>query len=260
MSDNAINTYRAVEELRPRLPEFVGSEDWPALAAELDRLDEAWAAAGDEAARKRIAMEYRDALAPWPRVYERMRACLDGMSAYTTALRRLAVRAEDAGEIEAAEALRTEAERHRLFIEQGVGEKAYSLRFRKQNFLFWKLPALGAAVLSAVVAVTDPAGGALTMAVAILSAVASLEAMVEEVPVDDASVFLGLVEAAGESRQAALPDIMAATNAARAARPGYLLPMDEAAVKTSLQNLFQLRSIKHVSGDTWRVNEEYGRV
>ena len=261
MSDNALNTWLAVQELRPRLPEIIGPEQWPDVAATLDRLDVAWVAAADEGERRRIARRYRDALAAWPPAYERVRAALDGMSAYTDALRRLALRAEDGGEPEVAAALRAEAEQRRLIIERGVGATACSIKLRNIDFRFWKLSALAAAVLATVAAVAEPAGSTRTIAAAVLSAIAGLEALVEEISVDDAGVFLGLVEAGGESRQAALADIMAATNAARATRPGYLKVMDEEAVKQSLGNLYRLRSIAPVNGavDVWRGFGEYWR-
>lgn len=68
------------------------------------------------------------------------------------------------------------------------------------------------------------------------------------------------MEAGGESRQAHVADIMAATNAAHAARPGYLKAMDEEAVKQSLGHLYRLGSIAPAGGDVWQVMEEYGRV
>ncbi len=260
MSDNAFNTWLAVQELRPQLPEIIGREQWPDVAATLDRLDVDWAAAADDKERRRIARQYRDALAPWPPAYERMRAALDGMSPYADALRRLALRAEEGGELEAAAALRAEAEQQRLILERGVGETAYSIKLRNLDIRFWKLSALAATVLATAAAVAEPTGSALTIAAAVLSAIAGLEALVKEISVDDASVFLGLVEAGGEARQASLSDIMAAANAARAARPGYLKVMDEEAVKQSLGNLYRLHSIAPVGGDVWRVIEDYGRV
>jgi hypothetical protein len=263
MSDNAANTYLAVQDLRPQLPVLVGPEKWPSVAAKLDHLDTAWAAAGAENERRRIALQYRDALAPWSAAYERIRAPLDGVSAYSDALRRLALRAELAGNLQAAAALRDEAEnRRRIIIERGVGRGAYSIKLGNIRIRFWKLPALAAAVLATVVAVVDPAANSLTIAAAVLAAIGGLEALVKEIPVDDASVFLGLVEAGGESRQAHLGDIRAAANAARAQTPGYLQPLDEAQVKAAITNLLALGSIARVEGqaDLWQAVEDHGRL
>ena len=67
MTTNPTITYETVRALGPELPALVGPADWPAVAAELDALHAAWAAA--EAFRPMSPEEEKDArLAAWEAV------------------------------------------------------------------------------------------------------------------------------------------------------------------------------------------------
>lgn len=267
---DAVMTYRVATEQRAKLAALVGPEDWPAVSAEWEALDAAWAAATGAGHRRVLAADYLDAVALHREAYALLRAEVAMLDAYVAAAWQLATLAAQLGDEQGAaklwgDALGSDRSRQlldRYILEQGVGKSAYSVKLANVEIRFWRLTSTAASLLAAVTAYLDPDKSALVIATAILAAVGGLEAFVKEIPVDDAAVFLGLVAAGGEARQAALADIVAATNAARTARPDYLRAMDEAAVKDSLGNLYRLGSVAPVEGemDVWRVVEEHGRV
>jgi hypothetical protein len=262
MSTDAEITHRVAVEMRSQLAQLVGPDDWPTVADELARLDAAWDTAGDNA-RLRLAADYRDALAPWPEAYEQLQAVALSTSLVPAALLTAAIVAAALGDVSGAHDLRERAKagEQRLIVESGPGRPAYSIKLSNLEFYFWELSSAAGDALSAVDTLTDPAARPFALAGAVLTLIGRLSrVIVQPIAVDDASVFLGLVEAAGEGRQAYLAQIIAATNERRT--KVYLEPLTEAQVKRSLAVLNGLRSIAPVGDvpDFWRVVEEHGRV
>lgn len=263
MNTDAEITHRAAVEMRPQLAQLVGPDEWPTVADELARLDAAWQNATDDNARLRLAADYRDALASWPEAYEQLQAVTLSTSLLPAALRTAATVAAALGDASGADKLHEMANAgdQRLIIESGPGRPAYSIKLSNLEFYFWELSAAAGDALSAVDTLTDPVARPFAQAGAILTLIGRLSrTIVRPIAVDDASVFLGLVEAAGEGRQAHLAQILATTNGRRA---GVYLPfLTEEQVKRSLVVLNALRSIAPVTAapDVWRVVEEHGRV
>lgn len=261
MSETATRTYGAVQAMAAELPQLVGEADWPAVARQLAQLDAAWATA-DAARQIGLAARYRSLLAPYPAARERLRRALDDAALYGDALLGVAAVAEALGDGAGAAALRTaagEASQSRLIFEQGIGREAYSLKLANLDFKFWNLAAAAGGVVSAVGTLNEPVRPFGLAAAVLLLIAGAGRLLVREIGVDDTSVFLGLLAAAGETKRAGLPAIMAATNDARAGV--YLPALTEEQVKRALLVLHQLRSISPGDcADEWRVVEEHGRV
>ena len=261
MNSDAEITHRAAMELRPRLAELVGPEQWPAVSARLARLDEEWLAATTDGQRARLAAQYRDALAPWPAAYERLREAARSGSLERDALRGVAVLLESLGDGGGAAGLRAAAndagDARQIFLHD---DKGYSFRLAHLDFRFWNLAEAIAGVLLAVNTLADPTARPLALAAGVLLIIAGVgKALVREIGVDDTSVFLGLATAAGESRQAAFPAIMAATNAER--ERVHLPALSEQQVQRALYVLAEhLGSIEKSGADEWRVVEDFGRL
>ncbi len=264
MTTDPTLTYRAVQTLRPELPNLL-ENDWPTIAHQLATLDAQWDIAAGDTERMLLAARYRTLFWSYDVVRRRLYE-LEGSAplAYWllsgAADMAAAVRAESS-----AKALRQAgdfyADNQRLIIESGPGRPAYSIKLSNLEFYFWELSAAAGDALSAVDTLTDPVARPFAQAGAILSLIGRLSrTIVRPIAVDDTSVFLGLVEAAGEARQAHLAQITSATNAQRVLV--YLSLLSEEQVKRSLAVLNGLRSIAPVAGatDVWRVVEEHGRV
>lgn len=262
MTDDAQLTHRAAVDWRPQLAELVGPADWPAVAAHFAQLDAAWEAAG-EGERMRLAAQYRDALAPYPRAYERLRAVARGASAARDVLRVAAGLADELGDAAGAGRLWQEAEAitgRRIIVEQGVGRPAYSIKLRNLDFDFWELALTMGGVLEAVDTLTDPTARPFALAGAVLMIIGGIGgALKRPIDVDDTSVFLGLAAAADDDRRAALADIVAATNAERAGARVYLTPLTADEVEQALRRLCDLGSVERVA-DVWRMEEDIGRT
>jgi hypothetical protein len=256
-------TRRAVAALEPELPTLVGPGEWPALAAELAALGDAWAAAEDDVARMHIAARYRATLAPHDAARERLYRAERAASLSHAALLGAAALTAELGDADGAARLRTEVEaaEPRLIFESGVGRPAYSLKLANLEVRFWELALAAGGILSAVERLTDPTARPIALAGAALLIIGALgKTMAREIAVDDASVFLGLAAAAGANRVASLAAVRASANERR--RVVYLPELSEQEVKRSLIVLHQLRAVAPVEGrvDVWRVVEDHGRV
>lgn len=267
---DAVMTYRVATEQRDTLAALIGAADRPAVLAEWRALDAAWPTATSEGERRVLAAGYLDAVAPYRAAYDALRLQIALLDSYVAAAWQLATFAAQLGDEAGAAALWADAlgsERSRtllarLVIEQGTGQYAYSIKLSNVGLKLVGLSAAAASLLASVEAYLDPDKSGLAIATAVLTAVAGLSVFMERIPIDDASVFLGLVEAGGEARQAHLAEIIDATNAARAKAPGYLQPLNEEQVKQAINNLLALHSIVEVKGrpDVWQVIEDHGRI
>ncbi len=261
MNSDAEITHRAAIELRPTLAELVGPEAWPAVAARLARLDDEWPAATTDGQQARLAAQYRDVLAPWPAAYERLRAAARSGSLERDTLRGVAVLLESLGDTGGAAGLRAAAndagDARQIFLHD---DRGYSFKLANLDFRFWNLAEAIAGVLVAVNTVADPTARPLALAAGVLLVIAGVgKALVREIGVDETSVFLGLATAAGESRRAALPAILAATNADR--ERVHLPALSEQQVQRALLVLRDhLHSIEGNDAAGWWVVEEFGRV
>ena len=262
MSHLAEQTYHIVQAMLPDLPALVGGEAWPALAAELARLDAEWAAA-DDARRIGVAAAYRTALARHAPARQRLAAALRDGSLYEEVLAGVAALAQGLGDADGAAELRRlgGGGAARLLFLKEVGEPAKSVKLDNLEFDFGALSLAAAGILGAVATVVDPAAAGLSIGAAVLLILHELYKMMErEVSVDDASVFWGLVRAGGAAKQADTAAILAAANAARAG--AYLEPLTETALRRSLRALKHLKAIAKVEGkaDHWRIVENHRAV
>lgn len=264
MDHNPELTHRAVMALWPQLPEMVGAANWSKVAAALEQISSAWPSADTPMKQMQLEAKYRDVLAPYPTAYNRLQAAAQGASLAQLLLLEAANIAERLDDSALAERLHAELinlDEQRLIIEGGVGLPAHSFKLGNLDFKFWNLAAAAAGVLLAMDTLSDTAARPFALAAAVLLIISKFgQTFAREIGVDDTSVFLGMVSAAGESRMAALPDIITTTNAARS--DVCLEPLTDLEVRRSLTVLHQLRSIEKVDGtpDVWRVIEEHGRV
>jgi len=261
MSLLAERTVEIVHEMAGELPALVGPAGWPGVARQLAALDSAWAAAGAPQ-RMGLAAQYRTLLAPFPAARARLSAGLRGTEVYDDVLAGVAALlaglGDAAGAAHVAE-MRQAGERRIIFLKE-VGEPAKSVKLGNLEFDFGALSLAAAGVLSAVAALADPTTTGIALGAAVLLILHELYGTLErEVSADDASVYWGLVLAGGEGKQADLPAILAATNAARAA--AYLEPLSELELRRALLALERLKSIAPVAGvvDGWRIVEDHGR-
>jgi hypothetical protein len=265
MTTNPTITYETVRALGPELPALVGPADWPAVAAELDALHAAWAdaaapaaTAAADVARLRLAARYRVVLAPYAAARERLFRAEGGLSLYDDVLGGVAALLAGLGDADGAARaaeLRQAGERRILFL-KAVGEPAKSVKLDNLEFDFGALSLAAAGILGAVATLADPTTSGLALGAAVLLILHELYQMMErEVSVDDASVYWGLVQAGGASKQAGLPATLAATNAARAA--AHLEGLTEQELRRALLALERMKSIEQVEGvvDVWRVIE-----
>ena len=234
------------------------------MAAELAALHAAWAAAAPAAtaagdvARLRLAARYRVVLAPYAAARQRLYRAEGGLSLYDDVLGGVAALLAGLGDADGAARaadLRQAGERRILFL-KAVGEPAKSVKLGNLEFDFGALSLAAAGILGAVATLTDPTTTGLALGAAVLLILHELYGTLErEVSADDASVYWGLVQAGGERKQAGLPAILAATNAARAA--AYLEPLSELELRRALLALARLKSVEGVKGmvDVWRVIE-----
>ena len=258
MSQLAEQTHLIVQEMVPDLPNLVGVEAWPTLAAELARLDAEWAAA-DDARRVGVAARYRTALAPYPAARERLTAALRSVTLHNDVLDATAALLEELGDGDGAAALR-----RRYITGLKVGQEAQSFKLGNAQFTFPSALLAAGTTLSTVAAATDPAARPIAMAGAVVLLIATLaQSLVRKIDADDASVFLGLARAADDTREAALANIVAATNAARNDDPLRLGVLTEEQVHRSLSVLWKMyKSVEPVDseGKRWRVVEEHGHT
>ena len=259
MSLLAERTYQIVQEMAADLPTLVGPEAWPRVEQELAALNAGWAAA-DDTRRVGLAARYRTLLAPYPAARTRLAAALDTAEQNDDVLLGVAGLLEQMGKADSAAALR-ETTNQRYITGLKVGRAAQSVKLMDNiEFTFWNVAASIGAVLNTVAQVTAPDVQPTAVAGAVLLLIAALaKPFIRTIEANDASVFLGLVLAAGEGREAALADIMAATNSARTAGGLRLRVLTEAEVAHSLSLLAQLGSVA-INGDRWRVIEEHGKV
>lgn len=265
MTTNPTITYETVRALGPELPALVGAADWPAVAAELAALHAAWAdaaapaaTAAADVARLRLAARYRVVLAPYAAARQRLYRAEGGLSLYDDVLGGVAALLAGLGDADGAARaaeLRQAGERRILFL-KAVGEPAKSVKLDNLEFDFGALSLAAAGILGAVATLADPTTSGLALGAAVLLILHELYQMMErEVSVDDASVYWGLVQAGGASKQAGLPATLAATNAARAA--AHLEGLTEQELRRALLALERMKSIEQVEGvvDVWRVIE-----
>jgi hypothetical protein len=264
MTTNPTITYETVRAMEPELPALVGAADWPAVAAELDALHAAWAdaaapaATAADVARLRLAARYRVVLAPYAAARQRLFRAEGGLSLYDDVLGGVAALLAGLGDADGAARaaeLRQAGERRILFL-KAVGEPAKSVKLDNLEFDFGALSLAAAGILGAVATLADPTTSGLALGAAVLLILHELYQMMErEVSVDDASVYWGLVQAGGASKQAGLPATLAATNAARAA--AHLEGLTEQELRRALLALERMKSIEQVEGvvDVWRVIE-----
>lgn len=262
MSQLAEQTHLIVQEMALNLPVLVGTEAWPGLAAELARLDAEWAAA-DDARRVGVAARYRTALAPYPAARERLAAALRTVTLHNDVLAATAALVEELGDADGATALR-EAAARRYITGLQVGQEAQSFKLGNAQFTFPSALLAAGTTLSTVAAATDSAAQPIAMAGAVVLLIATLaQSLVRKIDADDASVFLGLARAADDTREAALANIVAATNAARNDDPLRLGVLTEEQVHRSLSVLWKMyKSVEPVDseGKRWRVVEEHGHT
>lgn len=262
MTTAAEHTYDVATALRAQLAERVGAEAWPTVAAELARLDTAWAAAIDDRMRQRLAADYRDALAPWPAAYALLHQHEREATLYEAVLTSAAALAEQLGDGQGAARLREVAGR-RYITGLKAGQKAHSLKLGNIAFDLPNVAAAAGSVLTTIAALVASDAQPIALAGAVLLLIAGLaKPFVREIDADDASVFLGLARAAGPGREAALADIVAAANAARHEGRLRLGVLTEAEALRSLSVLSQMGSVAPVEGEgeRWRVMEEHGAV
>jgi hypothetical protein len=256
-------THHAVMALWPQLEEIVGAAAWPTVASQLEQLTAKWTNAQTKADRMLLAAKYRDVLAPYPRAYYRLLAARGDEWLAPLLLADAAEVAERLGDVDGAEKLRrklADPDWQRLIFEKGIGQAATSVKLSNIDFNFWNLAAALGGVLSAIETLTDDGVRPIGIAGAVLTLISSFGHMLaRKIEVDDASVFLGLVDVAGESREASLAAIIEQTNVRRT--NVNLAAMTEEAVNRSLTVLHQLRSVEPTGQpDVWRVVEYYGRV
>ena len=259
MSVLAERTYRIVQDMAADLPTLVGPDAWPRVGQELAALDAGWAAA-DDTRRVGLAARYRTLLAPYPAARARLSSALDMAEQDDDVLLRVAGLLEQMGEADSSAFLR-EATNQRYITGLKVGRAAQSFKLLGNvEFTFWNVAASIGAILNTVAQAVAPDAQPIAVAGAVLLLIAALaKPFIRTIEADDASVFLGLVLAAGERREAALADIVTATNTARTAGGLRLRALTEAEVAHSLSLLAQLGSVA-VNGDRWRVIEEHGKV
>lgn len=260
MSEIAERTYQVIQALAGDWPEWVGAAAWPKVARELARLDAEWAAA-DETRRVGVAAQYRTTLAPYPAARARLAAALGGAALYESVLARVAALLAEAGHSGAAAELRqlSHAGAARYMKLKPVGEPTTSVKWSNLKFDFGSLSLAAAGILGAIATLSDPTTSGLAAGAAVLLILHELHKTLErEVSAVDASVFYGLVRAAGADKQTNLAAIMAKTNAARTAN--HLEPLTETELRRALLALERLRAVAIVAPDIWRVVEEHGEV
>lgn len=266
MTTDPTITYETVRALGPELPALVGVADWPAVAAKLEALHAAWAAARNapaatDVARMRVAARYRAVLSPYAAARERLFRAEGGLTLYDDVL--TGVSALLAGLGDAPGAAHVAEMRHagerRILLLKEVGQPAKSVKWQNLEFDFGALSLAAAGILGALATLGDPTTSGLAGAAAVLIILHELYQMMErEVPADEAGVYWGLVQAGGDAKQADLSAILAATNAARAAV--HLEPLSETELRRALLVLEKpLRSIERVEGavDVWRIVEDH---
>lgn len=262
MSKLAQQTHQIIHEMAGELPALVGADAWPILDAELIKLDAAWAAANDTQ-RVVVAARYRSALAPYAPARERLAAALRSDAVYEYVLAGAAVLVEQLGDADGAAELRRIADQ-RYITGLKVGQEAQSFKLGNAQFTFPSALLAAGTTLSTVAAATDPAARPIAIAGAVVLLIATLaQSLVRKIDADDASVFLGLARAVDDTREAALADIVTATNAARNDGPLRLGVLTEEEVHQSLSVLWKTyKSVEPVDSDgkRWRVQEEHGHL
>lgn len=269
MSETAERTYATVQSMVTELPRLVGS-DWPRVAQRLAELNAGWAAA-DETRRIGLAAAYRTTLAPYPGARERLAETLGALSLYQSVLTDVAALAEQLDDAAGAASLREatkatspdDVAERRYIGSLKAGRTAQSFKLGNVEFTFWNVAAAIGSLLTTIATVTAAGATPIAIAGAVALLIATLaKPFVRKIDADMASVFLGLARAAGPDREAALADIVVATNTARREGGLHLRSLTEKQVLDSLSLLSAIESVASADseGKRWRVIEEHGAV
>ncbi|MBX7252960.1 MAG: hypothetical protein K1X50_13340 [Candidatus Promineofilum sp.] len=269
MSETSERTYAAVQSMAAELPGLVG-KDWPQVARQLAELDVDWVAA-DETRRIGLAAAYRTTLAPYPEARKHLAATMGALSLYGGVLLDVAALVEQLGDDDGAVLLRESARatsphntaERRYMGNLKTGRTAQSFKWHNVEFTFWSIAAAIGSLLTTIATVTATGATPIAIAGAVALLIAALaKPFVIKIDADIASVFLGLARAAGLDHEAALVDIVAATNTARREGGLHFRLLTEEQVLDSLSSLSAIGSVASVDseGKRWRIIEEHGAV
>jgi hypothetical protein len=201
-------------------------------------------------------------------ISERLRAASGGVSQYQQALTALANLAaqlnSDPAEVEQlreAAALHSHMPETRMIILQRVGEKAKSIKWQNFEFDFGEASdkaTIAAGILTSLSTIATPDKGYLLMAAGALVIIGGvIKAVTQEISVEDASVFWGVIQAQRHNVPTRVDTAQVVDYTNQEWDKVHLPALTEQQVRRALHNLVQLGSVEQVEEqrEIWRAIE-----